>query len=115
VHSGPTAPTASPPTSITMDEFLSTLPDVTQSEIKSNPASPQARAFAWLTSEGQPSIVGILTQRFSLATLYFATEGEAWLRNDGWLNGTIRECEWSVLRKLSCPFGFQAFSTLTSL
>jgi hypothetical protein len=81
-----------------MKEFLSGLPDTTRAEIESNPSSPQAQAFLWLSSADRPSTTDVerLKQRLGLATLYYATKGESWLRNDGWLNGTISECEWSV-------------------
>jgi hypothetical protein len=81
-----------------MQEFLSGLPQTTQAEIKSNPSSPQAKALSWLSSPDHPEItdIGRLAERFALATLFYATEGESWLRNDGWLNETMSECDWSV-------------------
>jgi hypothetical protein len=33
-------------------------------------------------------------QRLALATLYYATNGNLWINNTGWLSYDISECEW---------------------
>lgn len=70
------------------------LPEFTRLAL-GDPTSPQARAFSWL--EQDPNVDDFsekrLFHRFVLATLYESTNGEAWIRNDGWMTYTP-ECDW---------------------
>jgi hypothetical protein len=65
----------------------------------SDQASPQSRALQWVTdrrieNEADYSTDARVLQQYSLATLYYSTNGEsAWNKSDGWLN-TTSECEW---------------------
>lgn len=62
--------------------------------------SPQFHAYGWLV-EDDKSTDGDddkyddeqLFQRYALATLYFATNGEGWKRSGGWIT-SADECDW---------------------
>lgn len=61
-----------------------------------SPSTPQSRANAWVMEdpwfhEYSPER---LLQRFSLACLFFSTDGEHWIRNDHWLDYDVDECDW---------------------
>lgn len=57
-------------------------------------STPQGMAYFFLLSE-RPSFVcsPTIIQRYGLATFYFATDGDGWTNNDGWLSST-QECNW---------------------
>jgi hypothetical protein len=58
-------------------------------------STPQGMAYLFLVRENNPSFVCSQTiiQRYGLATLYFATQGDRWTNNDGWLSPS-QECDW---------------------
>ena len=63
-------------------------------------ATTEERAVQWLIEDDplelsveRPGDVSSLTQRYSLATLYFGTSGEFWDENEGWLLDED-ECMW---------------------
>ncbi|KAG7368266.1 RHS repeat-associated core domain containing protein [Nitzschia inconspicua] len=60
-----------------------------------DPDSPQSKALVWLesTSNDDVSTEEIFLQRYALATLYYATNGERWNDNTAWLSST-NECSW---------------------
>lgn len=68
----------------------------------SDPTSPQYAAMQWLRSSANSGIYKDSTfiQRYSLATLYFATGGEQWSDSTAWLTNTS-ECEWYTSSDLS--------------
>jgi hypothetical protein len=86
--------------SMSIDGYLlSLLSEETASAIISSPDSAQFRAFRWLLEDFDQRGEAIqpeehIRQRFALATLYFATNGDAWLSNDNWLNHSASECVW---------------------
>lgn len=56
--------------------------------------SPQSRALAWMVESFSSSFPDWqLVQRYALATFFFATEGDNWNENEGWLTD-LPECEW---------------------
>jgi heme/copper-type cytochrome/quinol oxidase subunit 2 len=63
-------------------------------------SSPQAEAHAWLTrhdniwaDESIALTMEMVTQRYALAVVYFATNGSSsWVTPNGWLQG--HECQW---------------------
>lgn len=76
---------------------LTLLPEATIDRIQGNPSSPQAKAFDWLVEDGiyNPLLPDFrVVQRYSLATFYFATGGENWIKNTNWLNHNASECNW---------------------
>lgn len=86
---------ASPPT--TAEELVqSLLPETTLKLILDNPESARAKAYRWSLED--PFLSDYPTtriqQRFALATLYFATNGEGWTNNEFWLDHNVHECEW---------------------
>ena len=101
-----TSSTPAPSTLTYEDYILSLLPEHSQREIAENMSLPQERAFQWLLEDlnGNGSVVAAaaaadettqIRQRFSLATLYYATNGdEDWFKNDHWLSHEHHECEW---------------------
>jgi hypothetical protein len=96
-HMPSDSPTLSPtafPTSTPLLDFLKeSSPD--SGEALNMTSSPQFKAFSWLSdnnflteySEKQ------LLQRYSMATLYYATNGDQWLVNTFWLSDRP-ECTW---------------------
>ncbi|KAL9178316.1 hypothetical protein ACHAXT_001744 [Thalassiosira profunda] len=65
--------------------------------------SPQARAVDWLSNGGGadivtgPSLEAVewrIRQRYALAVLYYATGGEEWTNQYGYLDSDKHECEW---------------------
>jgi hypothetical protein len=69
------------------------------------PGSPQNKAFRWLASDtfdGYHSDEKLI-QRYALATLFYATNGEAWLNNSMWLDSGD-ECGrwWQFIGGLAC-------------
>ncbi|CAB9505135.1 Leucine Rich Repeat [Seminavis robusta] len=95
------APSPSPtpaPTVLTQRGYIqSLLPGYSVDAILQSPNSSQALAFEWLLED--PNLERIagsyrLFQRFALATLYYATGGSSWVRNDNWLSYTVHECRW---------------------
>jgi hypothetical protein len=104
---GRAEPAASAPT-LDIDEVLSYfLPPYSLEIAKSNSSSAQAQAYAWLKSDAQLNeyYPYRLQQRYALAVLYFATNGESWKNSTGWLSNT-NECTWHSETELtpSKPF-----------
>lgn len=106
---GPTsAPTSAIPLnmSVLLGQFFDGLPAVTAAAVTME-NSPQSRAFQWLDTsiqlnstffqqESEKSILSRMTQRFALATLYFATSGRTeWTNSTNWLSASVDECTWS--------------------
>ena len=60
-----------------------------------NSQSPQFRAYSWLLDNSDLNEYSEkqLLQRYSLATLYYATSGDQWLANTFWLSN-FKECYW---------------------
>lgn len=86
--------TASPTTSPAMERLQIMLPAYTLEALR-EPDTPQSSALAWLSSEDGFNRYSDLQlrQRFALATFFYATGGENWLVNTGWLSPTS-ECDW---------------------
>jgi hypothetical protein len=88
------------PTTLSADVYLvSLLSEETALAIVESSDSPQAKAFQWLIEDFEQQGVGNTTeeqirQRFILATLYFATDGDNWEYNENWLNHSAHECVW---------------------
>ncbi len=78
------------------------------------PDTPQNKAFNWLVEN--TNIDTYLDekkiQRYSLATLYYSTNGDSWTVNTGWL-GNGDECGWSN-NHLRCTNGSIMELTLSS-
>jgi len=78
--------------------YIIDLPNSTIEKILQDFDSPQASAYRWL--ERDPYLeqyVGQefrLVQRYALATLYYALDGDNWLMRGGWMDYNISECEW---------------------
>jgi len=98
------------PTAIvsTTDGYLfSLLPEYTKNEITRNPSSAQSQAFDWMQKD--PHLVQYtsdrILQRLALATLYFATHGAHWEKNDGWLSYSLHECNWTFVLPYGIGYG----------
>ncbi|CAB9524584.1 Leucine Rich Repeat [Seminavis robusta] len=79
------------------------LPDYTLSNME-RAQSPQSKAYQWLiqnvnnkTSTLQDLPLWRLTQRFALATFYYSTRGDHWVKKNGWLEWEMNECDWEQL------------------
>lgn len=99
----PTGPPTVAPTSSYDAHILSLLPEETKLAIQhkdpatSDDLSPQAMAFQWVLRDPSLPIYSDqrIRQRFALATLYFATDGDQWNDNNGWLSySSLHECNW---------------------
>jgi len=71
----------------------------TDTSSSSSSASPQTKALEWMLLD--PNLEDYpdwrIQQRFALATLYYATEGEeSWVNTTNWLSYTEHECQWYV-------------------
>jgi hypothetical protein len=66
-------------------------------EILLDPDSPQGQAREWLLTEDpaavDPCTYAPLDQRYALATIYYATQGNEWINATGWLV-EVAECDW---------------------
>ncbi|CAB9529979.1 Leucine Rich Repeat [Seminavis robusta] len=97
IQSSPTtSPSAAP--SLSLEETIKALFEQDTLHALQDPESPQSRAFEWLLEDAQniPSYTTDhrIKQKFALATLYYATNGHNWVRNDKWLNHSVNECLW---------------------
>jgi Leucine-rich repeat (LRR) protein len=93
--SSPSPFPSQPPTTV-QDYYMALFPAHTISDLE-NPDSPQSNAFKWLLADevNLPSLSDErIKQRFALATLYFATNGDMWVVNKNWLNYSVDECDW---------------------
>lgn len=100
-------PTNTPNTTLSLDLF----PDETVQAIQTDPTSPQARAYDWLsrhpqvlTTNSQQMDDWKKQQLMALATFYYAMDGDNWPYHDkkNWLtHSTVdNECSWGVRQKI---------------
>ena len=64
--------------------------------------TPEHRASQWQANDPYNYSPERNTQRYALATFYFATKGETWTRSDGWLDYEVDECSWYSRSKQVC-------------
>lgn len=91
------SPTQAPTLSPNDAALQALLPDYTVNEILLNQDSPQAQAYQWMLSDPlfkRDNTHWRLSQRFALATLFYAAGGENWTHNDNWLDYEKHECHW---------------------
>eukprot|EP00984_Skeletonema_dohrnii_P005236 scaffold1834_cov73-Skeletonema_dohrnii-CCMP3373.AAC.1 len=88
--------------SSTRDKLMKSLVlTVSSEDALNNKGSPQEEAFLWVTTEDHidpPLQPGTdddaqIIQRYILAVFYYATNGDGWDDNGGWL-GSSNECYW---------------------
>ena len=99
------APTTQAPTPVARDiaivEFIQSITFSDSVIAYPQPSgTPEEMAVIWLIdntslSAGDPSDEFRLTQKYALLVLYYATQGDAWTNNVGWLDSTTDECNWS--------------------
>jgi hypothetical protein len=100
------APSSSPsvaPSAFDLERFRELLPDYSQAALLDENSS-QAKAFVWLESDSDLDSYSNFQrlQRFALATLFYATNGDEWLNSDGWVeNFPFDECERFMSEPLS--------------
>ena len=77
-----------------------TLPEYTLETIRNDKSgsSPQSRGLAWVLDDPNFSNYTLWQkrQRFALAILYFATNGDKWHLHPGWLQYNTSECFWET-------------------
>ncbi|CAB9520097.1 LRR receptor-like serine threonine-protein kinase [Seminavis robusta] len=76
--------------------ILQALPNYTLEELSETDAS-LSLAYEWLVQDlehNNYTLTSRLKQRFALAALFHAMNGEDWLVNDHWLNHSVHECFW---------------------
>jgi hypothetical protein len=95
VSFGLTAKRGSPSVSAHSKEFMNSLPSYSLELASNNSSSPQAKALTWLQGDPQYNEYELhrLYQRYSLAVLYYSTNGDSWNWTSGWLSGDS-ECTW---------------------
>ena len=61
-----------------------------------NEESAQFLAFEWIYTSSDVSRLSDeqIVQRWILSSLYFATNGDEWIDNEGWIEPTVHECNW---------------------
>lgn len=69
-----------------------------------DPNSPQNSALRWITQDGMAADNQFLSQRYSLAVLYYSMNGQHWTHSDNWLSKDHGYCQW---------YGVQCLGTLT--
>jgi hypothetical protein len=78
--------------------FFDLLVPITAADILNDLTTPQGTAFDYLVNDDpaleNPCSSNTIEQRYGLTTLYFATQGEEWNDNSGWL-GDEQECSWT--------------------
>jgi hypothetical protein len=88
------------PSSARAAAIQASLAEVTDESILLDPTSPQGQAMSWLVSSDpakvDPSTYSTFHQRYSLATLYFATNGDDWIFDARWIT-EFQECSWLAL------------------
>jgi hypothetical protein len=91
----PAVTTSEPTISPTTTSFaMSVLAPVVRDPTRlGNPATSEGRAYAIVSSEGLDDRIKVI-QRYSLLSLYFASDGEDWVSNNGWEAHTSDECSW---------------------
>jgi hypothetical protein len=91
-------PTTIAPTLSSRDYVLNLLPNSTLREIELHAdTAPQAKALQWILEDPQTPDTyppERIQQRFALANLYYATNGDNWSNNSGWLDYDSHECSW---------------------
>lgn len=95
---GPTAAPTSSPTVSAFDILLSYLASISPDggAALEDTSSPQYQAAEWLfTNPGLSDYTETeINQRYALATIYLATDGDNWRLNNGWLDPERPECQW---------------------
>lgn len=73
--------------------------------------SPQYHANIWMLQDPYRDSYSMdrQWQRFYMASFYYMSNGDSWLRNDGWLSYDINECEW-FNQDSSGNLGMKAFN-----
>jgi hypothetical protein len=88
-------------------EYLSSDPSVLE-----DPTTPQYGALVWLADLDEavidPADSLRLETRYALATIYYATDGDNWFQNLGFLS-PMHECDWNVETE-QFPAGFSCNS-----
>ncbi|CAB9513533.1 Leucine Rich Repeat [Seminavis robusta] len=76
--------------------FIDGLPQMVTTAMEEDLTSSFRRANNWMWND--PHLDTYTPQRqlqrFFLAVMYYATNGDSWIRNDDWLSYDISECEW---------------------
>lgn len=77
----------------------------------SNTSSPQYKALAWLSDQDYPADQPIqdtldLQERFALAVLYHATNGDNWIDAGSWLTPGLPICNWDFVTCLASRVRF---------
>jgi hypothetical protein len=84
---------------ISFEQFRDTrLPPDSLQRSAADKQSPQSRALQWLEEslDGSTLVSWRIVQRYALAVLYFALNGEGWFNNTGWVMDA-HECTWPSL------------------
>ncbi|CAB9512669.1 LRR receptor-like serine threonine-protein kinase [Seminavis robusta] len=103
-------PSAAP--SVSLGSYVAALLPDHSLDAMGDKGSPQFEAFQWLLDDANLTVAGDgesvlsypdwrIQQRFALATFYFATKGDRWMKNDNWLS-PLHECQWFARPERPC-------------
>ena len=95
-------------------EIMTHFESPTLEQALTNPQSPQYRAALWMAEEDEHPATANLTyplnqtsldllqfrQRYALATLYYATDGDEWADRCKFLSPTLHVCDWKCKVKV---------------
>jgi hypothetical protein len=77
--------------------LLSILTKIVDEALLTDISTPQGLAFKWLSEldplDIDPCSYPTLLQRYGLATFFYSTGGDKWIKSDQWLGDTM-ECNW---------------------
>ncbi|MGK3733858.1 MAG: hypothetical protein ACI8RD_000762 [Bacillariaceae sp.] len=78
-----------------VEEVMSILePLVEEPSLLTDPTTPEGKAFEIVSTEQNLSVQDVVI-KYALLTLYFATDGENWKNNDGWVSSQSTDtCSW---------------------
>jgi len=93
---GPQLPTA--PTVTRAEAIRQIVEDLSDADLLDDASSPQSRALRWITYDDEAALDETnpprIKQRYILAVLYFATNGDSWTNKYSWLS-KAHECDWN--------------------
>ncbi|KAL7472887.1 hypothetical protein ACHAXS_013276 [Conticribra weissflogii] len=96
-------PSEAPSSAPTTDHFTRVVAKLLplSGEVLFDPRTPQHKAARWISDVDEMDMTHpLFEQRYTLAVFYYATNGDDWLTNAGWLTNSS-ECDWFGIKGLS--------------
>jgi Leucine-rich repeat (LRR) protein len=94
------------PRALTNDEIFMIISSIAIKDVSvlKSATTIQGKALIWLqesTARRRQADRNRILQRYALATLYFSTQGDEWIQNNGWLSDDD-ECSWFFTSRKPC-------------